>query len=94
MVLRVFWRRAGSALYRARGTEFAVITSLLRAAAWPVEHEAEADRNRAVVALLVLGAVALFYRQAIAHGLSAREKPWAIEAFVARHLRRLTTARR
>src|SRR5258706_9652395 len=44
----------------------------------------------AVVALLVLGAVAL-YREAIAHGFSAREKPWAIEAFAARHLRRLAT---
>ena len=45
----------------------------------------------AVVASLVLGAVTLFYRQAIAHGFSAREKPWAIEAFAARHLRRLAT---
>lgn len=45
----------------------------------------------AVLALLVLGAAALFYREAIAHGFSAREKPWAIEAFVAQRLRRLAT---
>jgi mono/diheme cytochrome c family protein len=43
-----------------------------------------------VVALLVLVAVAL-YREAIAHGFSAREKPWAIEEFVARRLRKLAT---
>jgi mono/diheme cytochrome c family protein len=45
----------------------------------------------AVLVLLVLGAGTLLYRAAIAHGFSAREKPWAIEAFAARHLRRLAT---
>ena len=45
----------------------------------------------AVLALLVLGAAALLYREAIAHGFSAREKPWAIEAFIAQRLRRLAT---
>jgi len=40
--------------------------------------------------LLVLGA-AILNREAIVHGFSAREKPWAIEAFAARHLRRLAT---
>jgi mono/diheme cytochrome c family protein len=45
----------------------------------------------AVLVLLGLGAVALVYREAIAHGFSAREKPWAIEAFAARHLRKLAT---
>jgi mono/diheme cytochrome c family protein len=46
--------------------------------------------SAAVVALLVLGAVAI-YRKAISHGFSAREKPWAIEEFIARRLRRLAT---
>jgi mono/diheme cytochrome c family protein len=41
--------------------------------------------------LLVLGGAALLYREGIAHGFSAREKPWAIEAFAARHLRQLAT---
>jgi mono/diheme cytochrome c family protein len=45
----------------------------------------------ALLGLLVLGGAALLYREGIAHGFSAREKPWAIEAFVARHLRRLAT---
>ena len=39
---------------------------------------------------LLLGVPAL-YREALRHGFSAREEPWAIEAFVARHLRRLAT---
>jgi mono/diheme cytochrome c family protein len=43
----------------------------------------------AILVLLVLGAAALFFREAIAHGFSAREEPWAIEKFVARRLRRL-----
>lgn len=42
----------------------------------------------AALFLLAVGA-ALFYREAIAHGFSAREKPWAAEAWLARHLRRL-----
>ena len=43
------------------------------------------------LALLALGGSALLYREAIAHGFSAREKPWAIEEFLARRLRRLAT---
>jgi hypothetical protein len=35
----------------------------------------------------------LLYREAIAHGFSAREKPWAIEDLQARQLRRLATGR-
>ena len=45
----------------------------------------------AVLLVLALGAAALLYREAIRHGFSAREKPWAIEEFVARGLRRLAT---
>jgi mono/diheme cytochrome c family protein len=45
----------------------------------------------AILALPVLGGAALLYREAIAHGFSAREKPWAIEEFVARRLRKLAT---
>jgi mono/diheme cytochrome c family protein len=43
----------------------------------------------AILALTVLGGAVLLYREAIAHGFSAREKPWAIEEFVARRLRKL-----
>jgi mono/diheme cytochrome c family protein len=42
------------------------------------------------IAVVALGA-ALSYREALRHGFSAREKPWAAEAFVARNLRRLAT---
>jgi mono/diheme cytochrome c family protein len=47
----------------------------------------------AIGALLLAASVAalLGYREAIRHGFSARVKPWAIEAFAARHLRRLAT---
>jgi cytochrome c553 len=51
-------------------------------------------RSVLVLVLLVLigiGGAALFYRAAISHGFSAREKPWAIEEFLARRLRRLAT---
>lgn len=44
-----------------------------------------------ILALPVLGGAVLLYREAIAHGFSAREKPWAIEEFVARRLRKLAT---
>jgi len=44
----------------------------------------------AVGAALLLTA-GLLYPKVVAHGFSAREDPWAIEAFVARHLRRLAT---
>lgn len=44
-----------------------------------------------VLALLLLGGAALLYREAIAHGFSAREEPWASEKFIARRLRRLAT---
>lgn len=43
----------------------------------------------AVLAAVVCGL--LVYREALRHGFSAREKPWAIEAFVARRLRGLAT---
>ena len=39
-------------------------------------------------AALLLGA-GFLYPKVASHGFSAREDPWAIEAFVARHLRRL-----
>lgn len=42
-----------------------------------------------VALLAVLGFAA--YREVLRHGFSAREKPWAIEEFVARRLRRLAT---
>lgn len=45
----------------------------------------------ASVALLLVGTTVFLYRGAIAHGFSAREEPWAIEAFVAKRLRRLAT---
>ncbi len=45
----------------------------------------------ALVVLLALAAVGVCSRAAARHGWSAREKPWAIEAFVARRLRRLAT---
>lgn len=52
-------------------------------------------RPKALAATVVCGlfvvAGFLSYREAIAHGFSAREKPWAVEAWVARHLRRLAT---
>jgi mono/diheme cytochrome c family protein len=47
-----------------------------------------------VVAMLVVVAAAsglLLFREALRHGFSAREEPWAIEAFAARRLRRLAT---
>ncbi len=43
----------------------------------------------AVAAVLVGGL--LSYRAALLHGFSAREKPWAIEASVARHVRSIAT---
>lgn len=43
------------------------------------------------VVLVGLLLVTLAFREALSHGFSAREKPWAIEAFVARRLRRLAT---
>ncbi len=51
-------------------------------------------RRFAIVASLVLGIVlllgaGLLYPKLVSHGFSAREDPWAIEAFVARRLRRL-----
>jgi mono/diheme cytochrome c family protein len=45
----------------------------------------------AALGLLALGALAFLYREAIAHGFSAREEPWAIERFAARRLRSLAT---
>ncbi len=45
----------------------------------------------ATIGLLALVGLALLYREALSHGFSAREKPWAIEAFVARRLRGLAT---
>ncbi len=45
----------------------------------------------AILALTVLGGAVLLYREGIAHGFSARQKPWAIEEFVARRLRKLAT---
>jgi mono/diheme cytochrome c family protein len=51
--------------------------------------------RRALVLLAVVGVTAVvgaaLYRGALTHGFSAREEPWAIEAFVARRLRRLAT---
>jgi len=44
----------------------------------------------AVVCALVLAGF-LGYREAIAHGFSARERPWVVEAWVARRLRHLAT---
>ena len=44
-----------------------------------------------IVVLLVLGASALLLRQILSHGFSAREKPWAIEEFLARRARNLAT---
>jgi mono/diheme cytochrome c family protein len=45
------------------------------------------------IALIAIAGIALAlfaaYREAIRHGFSAREKPWAIEAFIAQRLRRL-----
>lgn len=43
----------------------------------------------ALVLMVVSGG--LLFRAALRHGFSAREKPWAIEAFVARNVRRLAT---
>jgi mono/diheme cytochrome c family protein len=40
--------------------------------------------------LVAVGAV-LLYREALRHGFSAREKPWAVETWVARRLRSLAT---
>jgi hypothetical protein len=50
----------------------------------------KARRIAALAGVAWLGA-ALFgaCREAIRHGFRAREKPWAVEAFVARRLRRL-----
>src|SRR5262245_31018129 len=44
-----------------------------------------------VLGSIVLVGVALAYRGLTSHGFSAREKPWAIEEFVARRLRALAT---
>lgn len=52
------------------------------------------SRKTALLACVVFATlllVTLAYREALSHGFSAREKPWAIEAFVARRLRRLAT---
>lgn len=47
------------------------------------------------VSLMICAALLLsagfLYPKLVSHGFSAREDPWAIEAFVARHLRRLAT---
>jgi hypothetical protein len=50
-------------------------------------------RGWIVLAAFGLLAAVLFaaYREALRHGFSAREKPWAIEAFVAKQLGRLAT---
>ena len=51
-------------------------------------------RRAAVAVLLILAtaaALGLGYREALQHGFSAREKPWALEAWVARRLRSLAT---
>lgn len=45
----------------------------------------------AVLVLVGLAGAAFVYRAVISHGFSAREKPWAIEEFVARRLRKLAT---
>ncbi len=45
----------------------------------------------AICAALLVG-VGFLYPKVVSHGFSAREDPWAIEAVVARHLRRLATA--
>ncbi len=53
------------------------------------------SRRKNVIAaciVFLLAAVAWLYWFVTAHGFSAREKPWAVEAFIARHLRRLATA--
>jgi len=42
-------------------------------------------------AVFVLAAGTWLYLFVTAHGFSAREKPWAVEAFIARRLRRLAT---
>ncbi len=44
----------------------------------------------ALVAAIGLGGV-FAYREVLSHGFSARAKPWAVEAFIARRLRRLAT---
>ncbi len=53
------------------------------------------SRRKNVIAaciVFLLAVVASLYWFVTAHGFSAREKPWAVEAFIARHLRRLATA--
>ena len=53
------------------------------------------SRRKSVIAaciVFLLAVVAWLYWFVTAHGFSAREKPWAVEAFIARHLRRLATA--
>lgn len=52
---------------------------------------ARAKLGFAAALLVVLGVVGLF--SFLQHGVSARERPWAIEAFVARRLRRLAVPR-
>jgi mono/diheme cytochrome c family protein len=51
--------------------------------------------RRAAVALLPIlvtaAALGLLYREALQHGFSAREEPWALEVWVARRLRSLAT---
>jgi len=44
-----------------------------------------------VLAVLALAGVRVLYREALKHGFSAREEPWAVEAWVARHLRGLAS---
>jgi mono/diheme cytochrome c family protein len=48
-------------------------------------------RGVVLALLLALAAIGVCSRAVARHGWSAREKPWAIEGFVARRLRRLAT---
>lgn len=41
---------------------------------------------------IVLGAGLWLYEYVASHGFSAREKPWAVEAYIARNLRRLASS--
>jgi len=56
-------------------------------------NETMRRRSIASAVVLVLSGVAAIsvYRAVISHGFSARAKPWAIEEFVARRLRKLAT---
>jgi mono/diheme cytochrome c family protein len=49
------------------------------------------SRRIAIALAAIALVVVVSYREALRHGFSAREKPWAVEAFVARNLRRLAT---